>query len=124
MTLAVMLSEDENALVCDMAETYHVFDIWALPVSLLAVLASGLRENSRIKMKIAGVNYIPLETVVPQGVDYLRMILKSLIGDKKKEKYLSELLFEKPASNHTVGFHSGEDFLKEWKILTQGVNNG
>ena len=118
MTLAVMLSEDEDALVCDMAEPYHVLDIWALPVDLLAVLASGLRENSRIKMKIAGVNYIPLETMIPRGIDYLQLILKTLTGDKKKDKLLSELLWEKETS-HNVGFYTGEAFQREWERLTK-----
>lgn len=53
MTLAVMLSTDREAVICDMAETYGVFDYKTLPVPLLATLACGLRDNSRIKMRIA-----------------------------------------------------------------------
>ena len=49
-----MLAEDRDALVCDLAETYHVLDMAALPVPLLATLAAGLREDSRIRMKMAG----------------------------------------------------------------------
>ncbi len=120
MTLAVMLSEDEGLFICDMAETYHVLDYRALPVPLLATLASGLRENSRIKMKIAGVNYLPPEVVIPLGVDYIKMILKALVNDKKKEEYLSNLMHKKEKDFKV--YDSGADFMAEWKRLTQGVN--
>lgn len=49
-----MLAADRDALTCDLAETYHVLDMTALPVPLLATLAAGLRGDSRIKMKMAG----------------------------------------------------------------------
>ena len=49
-----MAARDEDALVCDMAETYHIFDYRALPLFLAARLACGLRENSRSKMRLAG----------------------------------------------------------------------
>lgn len=43
-----MIATDQDALICDMAETYGIFDLQALPVATLATLAVGLRENSRI----------------------------------------------------------------------------
>lgn len=49
-----MLATDRDALICDLAETYHIMDMTALPVPLLATLAAGLRGDSRIKMKMAG----------------------------------------------------------------------
>jgi hypothetical protein len=54
-----MLSEDRDALICDMAETYHIYNMWALPVETVATLACGLREDSRIKLRLAGMEYIP-----------------------------------------------------------------
>lgn len=52
-----MIKTDESALICDLAETYHVFDYRSLPVKLVATFSAGLRENSRIKMKMAGMKY-------------------------------------------------------------------
>ena len=37
-----MLALDEDAFICDMAQTYHVYDIRSLPLPYLATLASGL----------------------------------------------------------------------------------
>ena len=55
MTLASMINFDEDALVCDLAETYHIYDYRSLPVHLVATLSAGLRDDSRIKMAAAGV---------------------------------------------------------------------
>lgn len=49
-----MIAADRDALVCDLAETYGILDYKALPVGLLAALSSGLRENSRIRLRLAG----------------------------------------------------------------------
>lgn len=54
MILAGMIGTDEDALICDLAETYHIYDYKALPARKVAILANGLRDDSRIKMIIAG----------------------------------------------------------------------
>lgn len=54
MTLAAMVRTDPDALLCDFAETYHIFDLKGLPLSTTAALAVGLREDSRIKLAMSG----------------------------------------------------------------------
>lgn len=49
MILAGMVAEDEDALICDLAETYQIYDYRSLPLQKVAVFCAGLRENSRIK---------------------------------------------------------------------------
>lgn len=49
-----MINLNEDALICDLAETYHIFDYRSLPVKLVATLSAGLRDDSRIKLFIAG----------------------------------------------------------------------
>lgn len=118
-----MLGEDQDALICDMAETYHVLDIWALPVTLLATLASGLRENSRIKSKLAGIHVMPLEMVVPHISDVLTIVY----GKKDADLTLfTDLMFEhEEKSNNLRTFDTGEDFLAEWqRLCKKDINNG
>lgn len=55
MTLSLMVMLDEDSLICDFAETYGIFDYRSLPALLAATLAVGLRETSRIKRKISGM---------------------------------------------------------------------
>lgn len=47
-----MIRIGEDELICDLAETYHILDYTALPPDLVGVLASGLKSDSRIKMKM------------------------------------------------------------------------
>ena len=47
-----MYAKNPDALTCDMAETYGVFNIQSLPARLAATLAVGLRDDSRIKMAV------------------------------------------------------------------------
>ena len=58
-----MIREDEHALICDMAETYHIYDYKALRPSLAAILAVGLPACSRIKRKLAGQKH-DMETLL------------------------------------------------------------
>lgn len=58
-----MINTDESALICDFAETYHIYDYRSLPVSLAAIFAVGLRDDSRIKMKMNGAR-VPLDTLI------------------------------------------------------------
>ena len=48
-----MIDLNEDALICDLAETYQIYDYRSLPVKLVATLSAGLRENSRIRMQAA-----------------------------------------------------------------------
>lgn len=58
-----MINLDEDALICDLAETYRIYDYRQLPPLQVAVFACGLRDNSRIKMKASGQS-VPLETLL------------------------------------------------------------
>lgn len=50
-----MINLDESALICDLAETYHIFNYKELSPLEAALFSAGLRENSRIKMKLNGL---------------------------------------------------------------------
>ena len=58
-----MINTDESAVICDLAETYSIFDYKSLPVLTVATFCVGLRENSRIKMKKNRLA-VPFETVL------------------------------------------------------------
>lgn len=76
-----MLREDESALICDLAETYGIFDYRTLSAGLLATLCCGLRENSRIKMKLLGMK-VPMETILlASAVDKLSFLVWSKTKD-------------------------------------------
>lgn len=120
-----MLAVDEDALMCDLAETYHIFDYKELPCIKVALFASGLREDSRIKMKIAGMKY-PLETMVGVAMlDRVSLLLwlqtkDGQNGTNRPESVMAKLLGEQPDKD-VVAFRSGEDFEKCWNAITEGA---
>lgn len=50
-----MVAKDEDALICDFAETYHVYAWRQLPARTAATLAAGLSPDSRIMRRLSGV---------------------------------------------------------------------
>lgn len=99
MNLAGMIALDEGALTCDMAETYHIYDMRALPVETLAVLACGLREDSRIKLKESGLKYVPLEVLLVRVHDLLlRWFLAHAKKSPKEKDLLATDIVEKQAT--------------------------
>lgn len=92
-----MLATDRDALLCDLAEVYHIYDFHALPVTTLAALSVGLRDDSRIKMKMAGMNYIPPVVILASISDNLAALRYSLTAKKgdQKPKMFGELMTQK-----------------------------
>ncbi|GAB6764651.1 DUF5361 domain-containing protein [Streptococcus uberis] len=111
-----MIKVDEDALICDLAETYHIYDYRQLPASLVAVFSVGLRENSRIKMKLSGQN-IDLNNFLLAGVyDRLSLLvwMKTEDGQKNKNRpnLITSLLSGEVEKSDGVAFDSSEDFEK------------
>lgn len=92
-----MLAFDRNALICDLAETYHIYDYRALPVTTLAALACGLRADSRIKLKLSGIAEVSNEVLLIQIFDILQLMRYQWFATKKDvpPKLLSEMLIGK-----------------------------
>lgn len=119
MTAAV-----SDTLLCDLAETYHIYDYKSLPCRMVATFSCGLRENSRIKMKMAGIDPIPEQILMAAIADGTRMTawLQSEDGatGKNRPKSLLGMIIgdgtEKSKEIQT--FDSGEDFDREWARLT------
>lgn len=109
-----MIATNEDALICDLAETYHIYDYRQLPATLVAVFSLGLRDNSRIKMAMSDQK-IPLETILLAGVvDRLNILIwqKTKDGQRNSNRPASvvENLTAKPKDREEVAFKSGEDF--------------
>lgn len=92
-----MLAYDRSALICDLAETYHIYDYKALPVLTLAALASGLRPDSRIKLKLSGITEVSSEVLLVQIFDILQLMRYQWFATKKDAPptMLADKLFDK-----------------------------
>lgn len=107
-----MIKTDEDALICDLAETYHIYDWRKLPVRFVAKLAYGLPSNSRIKRIINGqkdINDTMLLAIIADGVRWLRW---SKTEDASKNRNMPESIFERLTGEEKsdTGFNSAEEF--------------
>lgn len=124
-----MISEDRDALLCDFAETYGIYDLRALPVSTLATLAVGLRDDSRIKMKMHGTRISRIETLLAAAVDRLSMLWWAKTEDARnnvnRPKSMLSILVGEPEKqeSNVEAFESGDDFESAWERIT-GVKHG
>lgn len=107
------MAADRDAWICDLAETYGIFDYRALPAELLATLSVGLREDSRIKLKLNRMKVSNDTMLRMLTVDCLRMLVwmntKDGAENINRPKSLISELFEGPKSD-LEAFDSGEDF--------------
>ncbi len=118
-----MLKADEEAFICDMAETYHVLDYKALPAKTAALLASGLRDNSRIKMKISGQKAASEVLLLAAAVDRLGLLLWMNTEDGHKNRNRPKLIAEQfiESKKEIIAFETIAAFEKRrQEILKKG----
>ena len=110
-----MMELDEDALICDLAETYHILDYRSLPVKLVATLAAGLRDDSRIKLRAAG-SPIPLEAMLLAMIaDRVELFRYGFSEDATKKRnvpvsLLKKLTGEEKKTEKAMGFRTPEEF--------------
>src|SRR5690625_3180642 len=121
-----MIKLDEEALICDLAETYRIYDYRQLPPVRVAVFACGLRDDSRIKMKASGQS-VPIDTLLLAGIsDRLSTLVwfQTEDGQKGKNRPISliDLLTNRKteSSKDVIIFNSGEDFNRQRERLLKG----
>ena len=72
-----MIKQDEDALICDLAETYRIYDYRQLPLLQVAVFAYGLRDHLTKKEEKDEKDYL----VFKSGEDF----------EKYREKLLTKM---------------------------------
>lgn len=108
-----MIAFDEDALICDLAETYNIYDYRQMPLKMVSVLSVGLREDSRIKMKMNKQN-VSMDMLLKAAiVDDLNILIWQRTKDGAKGK-------NKPKSMVAKLLNKDNDF-KELKKLDLGT---
>ena len=119
-----MIETDESALICDFAETYHIYDYRALPVHYAATLAYGLRCDSRIRLKLGEVKEeVPCFISAAKAADCLALIVNSLREEPEEcPALLTDIIYGRGQNEEQkkTSYSSGEDFRSAWTKLTKG----
>lgn len=115
-----MIRDDEDALICDFAETYHIYDYRSLPASLAATLAAGLRDTSRIAMKTTEAKASTTNTILAIIADHLGSI-RRLLGDKTEFPSITCVLYqlEPDQGDKVKAFSSGDAFMSAWQAINE-----
>lgn len=120
-----MIQADEDALICDLAEVYNIYDYKQLPASKVAAFSLGLKENSRIKMKMSNTK-IEFETILLAGLfDKVSLLLYSKTKDAEKglnrpESVVEMLMGKHKQESNMLVFKSGKEFDATRKQLLRG----
>ena len=123
-----MITVGEDELICDLAETYGIYEYRAHSPLYIGTLAAGLRDDSRIKMKVSGERLSISQLLAAMTVDKLANLvwMQSKDGVKGRNRPVSVVeqlrgSASKPSEIH--GFDSPEEFQKAWQ-KTGGDLNG
>lgn len=108
-------------MICDLAETYHMFNYREYSPLLVGTLLFGLRDDSRVKMFLSGQKISIDRILIAKAVDELtfqswaqtkdaqknkhrpKSVLRTLIGETKKEEYIT--------------FDTMEEFEQMWNAI-------
>ena len=99
-----------------MAETYGVLDFYNLPCELAATLAAGLRDGSRIKMRMSGARVSPELYIAAVCADALQWLRWAQTTDARHNRnrprsLVAALSEEKKEAAPVAGFSTGADFM-------------
>lgn len=126
MFLAHAINVGEDSVICDMAETYGLYDYRSIPCKTAACLAFGLRDDSRIKLQMTGSN-VSFDRILMAGMlDQLSYLswTKTKAAEKGKNRPKSILeQITKERSVHdddVVVFDSPEAFEEAYRKIIEG----
>ena len=116
MFLAGVIAADEDMLICDLAETYGILQYRSHPARLIATLTAGLRDDSRVKMRLTGTK-APLDTLLlAAAADRLTWLSwaqteQARSGTGQPNSVLETLLGKTGGTDSPVlAFDTGDDF--------------
>lgn len=95
-------------MICDLAETYHIFSYKNHNPSFIATLLSGLKDDSRIAMKLAGVTADTKTRLLAMIADFIRALGGTFDGENSISIYDSFIRSQK--SKKTTGFNTVEEY--------------
>lgn len=93
MSLAGVIAEYKADMICDLAETYHIYDYKRVPGRLLGTLVAGLGENSRVKKKLFGIcKEVPDNMILAKILDDIEILKWWRTKDGAKGRNRPEML--------------------------------
>lgn len=123
-----MINEDEDALICDLAETYHIYNMRELSPLKVAVFSCGLREDSRIKKKLAGLEFDINTLLLALCADALQFLAWCKTENAQKNinrptSIMNILMHDDAGNDKPIGFRTAEQFEQSRMAIIERINN-
>ena len=121
-----LLRDYKKEIICDLAETYNIYDYKEFEPSYIYTLVIGLKDDSRFKLAYNGMS-VDMNTMLNAlEVDYLSKLWWSKTTDAEKGRNMpisiaSKFIKEDVEIKEMLSFDTAEDFEKARKeILEKG----
>lgn len=125
-----MLNTDEDAVICDLAEVYGIFNYRSLPLSLVATLTYGLGQDSRIGKQLNKTKFSVEESLLMHIADRLSILVWLNSEDGQKGINYPDSFFDifnddnQTENNDILAFDTVEDFEAEREAILRRSMNG
>ena len=114
-----------DEVICDLAETYHIYDYRRVPVRLLGTLVSGLGSESRTVRKCTGVTVPPDTVLLARIYDSVQTLIWFFSKDGSKNRNrpepITDTFFVERKPKETTAM-SIEDFERKRAQILKGVS--
>lgn len=118
-----MLNVDEDALVCDLAETYNIYNYKGLSLLKAATFSCGLRYDSRIKLKVADAKVSNDTLMIASILDQVNFIAWSKTDDATRgygrPKRVVDVLMGKEEIRENESFVDADEFERMRRSLLE-----
>jgi len=108
-----------DALICDFAQYYGIYELEKFDLKYLSILACGLPSESRTKKKLIGFKYSMSELMMASIIDHLAILIAQGVRKKnvKKPQSMVQIMTEKKEENEIQTFKTPEEFERERKRI-------
>lgn len=121
-----MYGRCRNELICDFAEYYHIYDMRAFNIRYIAILAVGLRDESRTKIKMNNMKLGMQSLMLAKIADNTSFLAWAKTEDGMKNvnrpPMILEALMKADDPEAAQGFDTVEDFQAEYERRIRSRN--
>ena len=114
-----MYGRCKNELICDFAEYYHIYDLNAFDLRYVAILAVGLRDESRTKIKMndmkLGMQTLMLAKIADNTSFLVWAKTEDGMHNVNRPPMILEALAKANDPEAVQGYETAEDFRAEYE---------
>lgn len=125
MFLAFALNKYEEEIICDLAQTYHIYDYKKHKPSFIAILVKGLEDDSRLRVRVNKLQTKPSLVLQAGIIDRLNILIwqntKDGAKNRNKPKPLLPSNEEKEKDRNYKVYADSKSFEKERKKLLKTI---